>query len=283
MQPFEWKPLHPVDTEEFMANRCQFHHAIQNIAALGRRYLPVEPNDGAATMTWVPGHFRLAGKWITSGETLFRNSISLPEFAMYLVDEKVAVISKFSLHGKSQRDLMVWLEEHVGRLGLRFTDLNLSPPYEIPDHASFKKGDTFEFKHPRMAQELAAYYHNSYLSLRKYKLKHQLDTNIEVWPNHFDQALPHVLRDSGDPDTSVRMLLGMSPGDEHFEKPYFYVSCWPYADTESFSKLGNGAIWFSDDWTGAILPGKMLYGKGQEVLDMFYEETTTQLAKALTY
>lgn len=281
MNTFTWRPLTPVDPERVRQTRYQLHQAIQNVAAVGRKFSPESPGDEYAALTWVPGLSRMAGHWV-SGDKTFRSSISPESFAVYLVDEKVIELASFELEGQTHRQVMLWLEEQIGRLGLHAPNLAMNTPYEIPTYPT-QQGEPFSLAHPEAAAELSKLYHNSYVTLRMVREQLANKNPIRIWPHHFDQDLIKMIKDTGDPETNTYIGLGMSPGDKRFDSPYFYVNSWPYVDTQLCKKLSNNGIWVSDDWTGAVLLSKHLWEGNQEaILHQFYDEAYTQLFELLT-
>lgn len=282
MDAFSWNPLVPVDPEEIRIARYQLHQAIQNVAAVGRKFLPSAKRDQNATLSWIPGLRRMAGKWV-KGDVSFRSSFSFEEFAIYLVDEKVQTLSFFNCQESTLTELMLWLEEQIGKLGLEAKNLTLHLPYDLPE-TLVNVGYPFQLDSLRGAKELTKYYHNTYLLLRELKQNFASSSNINIWPHHFDMAMDVLLRDTGDPETNTQISLGLSPGDDQFDNPYLYVNCWPHVDTENLPQLSNNAIWISEDWTGAVLLAKHLQAsKDQEsTAKTFFAEASTILINQLT-
>lgn len=282
MDTFNWNPLIVVDPDELRHARIQLHQAIQNVAAVGRKFLPHSVGDENATLSWVPGLKRMAGKWV-KGDISLRSSISLEEFKIYLVDEKVAVLSTFECEGATVTQLMLWLEEQIGKYGLEAANLTLNLPYELPEDVN-AVGTPFDLPSLRGAKELTKYYHNAYVTLRDFKQNFASTGEINIWPHHFDMAMTVLVRDTGDPETNTQISLGMSPGDHQFESPYFYVNCWPHVDTQQLPRLSNHAMWISEEWTGAVLLSKHLQnGKNQEeIARTFYAEASSILINELT-
>ncbi|RED94109.1 hypothetical protein [Marinoscillum furvescens] len=282
MQPFDWRSFVPTDSDDLIKARLLLHHAIQNVAAVGRHFSPPTANDLHATLVWVPGLGRMAGRWVT-GEIDFRSSISPEEFSVYLVDKKVQTLGALDLEGCTHSEVLIWLEEQIGKLGLDASNLAMNLPYELPDFPT-QAGQPFHLDSKRGITELAKCYHNTYIMLRQ--MREELGAEgqeILIWPHHFDMALDVIIKDSGDPETTSKIGLGMSPGHEHFERPYFYVNSWPHTDTSLCKKLSGQALWYSDDWTGAILPLKSVYEDNQpDTLHTFYQEAAACLIELLT-
>lgn len=281
MQQFEWRDFNSVDLHELIITKKQFHQAIQTVAAVGRKFSDYSANDENANLIWVPGLTRLAGNWVEGNRT-FRTSLSFNDFCIYLVDEKVNTISKFLLNGKNQTQLLVWMEEQIGKLDLDASDLTLNLPYTIPSYQT-QAGENF-LVDLELADEFSKYYHNTFICVRDIAKKLIDDIpEIRTWPHHFDIAMTIVVKDTGDIETNSTVTLGMSPGDDEFETPYFYVNTWPHVDTAKFSKMPNGAIWHEQYWTGSVLLVQNIIGKvnQKEILDEFFLQSSQVLIDTL--
>ncbi|MFT6866944.1 MAG: hypothetical protein ACJA08_001782 [Cyclobacteriaceae bacterium] len=281
MQQFEWRDLGQVDYNELGQTKNQVHQAIQLVAAVGRKFREVSPNDDNATLSWIPGLTRLAGKWVQGNKT-FRTSLGLIDFCIYIVDEKVNTISKFSLNGKNQTQVLLWMEEQIGKLDLDASDLTLHLPYSIPSYGT-QDGEPF-LVDLKMSNELSKYYHNTFICLRDlYKKTEGDNPDINIWPHHFDEAMTIIVKDTGDDETNSTVMLGMSPGDNEFNRPYFYVNTWPHVDTSKLGSSPTGAFWHEQLWTGTVLPvEEVLAAENQKsMIDTFYERASHVLIQAL--
>lgn len=281
MQRFDWRVFDEVDFVKLNNCKSQCHIALQSVAAIGRKFLQSLESDENATLSWIPGLTRLSGKWV-EGSSTFRVSLSFEAFRIYLVDEKVNTISVFDLNGQNQNQLLVWLEEQVGKLQLGAGNLTLNLPYIIPDYG-MTNADAFSAD-TAVTSELAKYFHNSFISIRDVvNNKGFSDFEIKTWPHHFDQACSITIKDTGDIETNSTVSFGMSPGDEEFAQPYFYVNSWPHIETSKFGVLNNGAVWHEGSWTGAILMAEnVINAKDQKaVLDSFYESVSSKIIQQL--
>ena len=71
-----------------------------------------------------------------------------------------------------------------------------------------------------------------------------------MWPHHFDIATRITLPDAKD----ASIGLGMSPGDDSYDEPYWYVSPWPVPPaTDTLPRLAPTSSWHTKDWFGAVL------------------------------
>jgi hypothetical protein len=68
-----------------------------------------------------------------------------------------------------------------------------------------------------------------------------------------------ITLDAGVGSEEARSIgVGFSPGDGSYDQPYFYVTPWPYPDTEDLPSLTAGAHWHREGWTGAVLTAERL-------------------------
>ncbi len=283
MLSLDWRPFQKVEIPRIANARAQFHVAIQNVASVGRRFLGESKTDENASLFWIPGLSRMAGHWV-KGKITFRSSISFEDFNIYLVDDRVNTISSFQVRGSTHRQIMLWLEEQVGKLDLSAAELALKLPYQVKDYPQFN-GVPFDLDDEEAINELGKYYHNAFVVLRELKSKLDWDKEIQVWPHHFDLAIRIILKDSGDPETDTLITLGMMPGDSDNDTPYFYVSTWPHVHTSKMNPLNAPGRWIEEDWTGRILPLDELASNEttdqQDLLSKFYEISFHSLIKPL--
>ena len=111
-EKYNWHELKPIDLEVLREIREEVHLAIQHVAAVGRTFLEADSRDRNASLAWIPGLWRIAGKWVAGTHT-FRSSLSFEDFSIYLVDEKVNPLASIHLDNKSHNQVLVWLEEHI--------------------------------------------------------------------------------------------------------------------------------------------------------------------------
>ena len=284
MLSLDWRPFRKIEISRIANTRVQFHVAIQNVSAVGRRFLGDSKSDRNATLFWIPGLSRMAGHWV-DGKIRFRSSISLEDFNIYLVDDRVNTISSFEVRGSNHRKIMLWLEEQIGKLGLTASELALKLPYKLRDYPLLN-GAPFDLDDDEAMDELGRYYHNSFLVLRDLKKKLDWKNEIQIWPHHFDQAISVVLKDSGDPETDTLITMGMMPGDDNNDNPYFYVSTWPHVHTSKLHPLHAPGEWIEEDWTGGVLTLEelMTYPVDDQrgLLGSFYETAFVSLIEPLT-
>ena len=276
-----WNHLYPLDLSELATVREQLHQAVQSVAAVGRHFLEASKEDENAALLWIPNPKRLAGKWIATPKGKFRASISFAERRIFLIDEQIRVIDSFGIHGNTFNQLMVWFEEHIGKLGLPVENFNVNLPYELPNYATQKK-QAFALPDTGLSDAFTHFYANSRVILEQLRGSFSGVGETTVWPHHFDQAISVRLKDSGNPETSSYLGIGMSPGDDHYPQPYFYVNSWPYAEEERLQPLNFGK-WHGDDWIGAVFTAEEVWevSNQPEALKTFYHQASRQIQRLL--
>lgn len=283
MDTIAWKLLDYDDFDAMSAARKQLHQAVQQVSAVGRRYLPKAKDDKHANMVWVPQFQRLAGNWV-DGKTKFRASVDLANLTIHVVDDEVKTVGEYDLKGKTRSQSMVWLEEQLRVLGMDTARFTLNLPYELPDYPA-ARGKAFEYKDATAFHEMAKYFHNADYILRPLKREFPQTTDVRCWPHHFDIATLIILNDTNDPETTTSIGVGMSPGDQYYDQPYFYLTSWPHASKDKLEPLSFGA-WHEKDWLGAVLPAELLLGMSdplqqQKRVYTFYKEGLAQLVLQL--
>jgi hypothetical protein len=157
------------------------------------------------------------------------------------------------LHGKTITDAVDWIRSQVSALGADASRYTLKRHYEIPRH-EVAIGDAFDASDKSRFEELSKWLANGSTLLNS--LARSLDDASEVrcWPHHFDIA--SLIQST--PDRTIG--IGLEPGDEYYDEPYFYVNAHPQpraAQAQSRPLWGRGS-WHTRGWVGAVLPGSKL-------------------------
>src|ERR1041384_8847530 len=103
-------------------------------------------------------------------------------------------------------------------------------PYEIARHpiatgGAYRRGDVAE-----ELRLLATWFDEAHSALdgvgQRMRARPLDASPVRCWPHHFDMATLISLDEAkGEKGRSVN--AGFSPGDEHYEEPYYYVSPYP--------------------------------------------------------
>jgi hypothetical protein len=103
--------------------------------------------------------------------------------------------------------------------------------------------------------ELTAWYNNAAVVLgrvqRRMIERAPMWSPLRCWPHHFDLATLTTLP-TRNADVEGSVGVGLSPGDEHYEEPYFYVSAYPEPDPAALLMLPAPGRWHTHEFTAAV-------------------------------
>lgn len=245
--------------------RLQLHWALQVLAAFGESFVPARPDESHSSVSWSPER-----RAFLSSETVDGSSIRLGlqpgGFAYRLFGPGAAQSEAFGLEGRTLAEAVAWLEtqleSRLGSSGQAF----VPPMPEIPGHR-VGRGAPFDASLPDLA-ELERWFHDASLLLEAVSVAEEGSSPVRCWPHHLDIAvlidLDHDAVPPVGPDEGRSIGIGMTPGDDSYKEPYFYVAPWPYPDSSELPKLPPPAGWHTAEWVGAVLTANDLIAAGDE-------------------
>jgi hypothetical protein len=246
--------------------RRQLHWATQLLGAFGESLVPGRPDDSHTAMTWSPERRAfLSGE--AAGGLGLRLGLQPGGFAYRLFGPGAVQSDPFPLAGRTLAEATAWLEEELdSRLGREAPAFAASAP-DIPAHR-VGRGAPFDAALADLA-ELERWFHDASLLLEAVVAAEEGASPVRCWPHHFDIAvLINLDADADppvDPDSARSIGIGMTPGDDAYSEPYFYVSPWPYPDPAALPDIQPPASWYAEDWVGAVLTGPDLVAAGDEI------------------
>ena len=258
-----WLLLSGVEQHRLREARLLAHYALQWLARSARAYIPPQPDDGHTSMEWDD---RIPGFRTQQFNTGMRMSLQVDNLTLTLHDKNDQAAESLSLNGQDDLRVRQWLGEQLGEHDLDPKLLDAPSPYEMPAY-DIGEGATYKTAGLEDALgELAKWFANADGVLRDIQrrmLAKQLSAGpVCCWPHHFDIATLATLPISGAEEVGS-IGAGLSPGDEYYEEPYFYVSLSP--EPELLPKLPPLGHWHTHEFTAAIAPAhKILATKEQE-------------------
>ena len=237
-----WRPLRAIDQRRLSMARQQAHHAAQWLARAARAYVPPQPDDGHTNFSWDDTLDGFTTHLMQGGVCL---SLKIAGLTLVLhCDERT--IQSFSLVRRIDAQARQWLGEQLGARGLDARALDAPSPYEMPAHAVTQGGAYGVEDVADALVELAAWFANAeYLLVRvqRQMIGHKLTvSDVRCWPHHFDLATLISLPTRGT-DVTGYVGAGLSPGDEYYDEPYFYVSVYPKPDVAALPRVPKPAHW----------------------------------------
>ena len=283
MGRLNWRPLHSVDRGRLSEGRRQAHHAVQWLARAARAYVPPRPDDSHTNLGWDD---KLDGFTTHRLKDDVRLGLKITDFALVWLGEGIGRAQALPLSGRSDPAARKWLGERLDAIGLDESLLDMPSPYKMPEHA-IAGGVVYEaVGRGDVLAELAAWFSNANHALndiREDMVGRKFTASpVRCWPHHFDLA--SLISLDPDPDGKVRSVnAGLSPGDEYYDEPYFYVSPYPYPDAASLPRLPKLGHWHTRDFTAAIAAAsQVLAAKDRKVeTEAFLRDAIEAAIKAL--
>ena len=266
MGGFDWRPLRSVDRSQLNEARLQAHYAVQWLARAARAFVSPRPDDSHTNLSWIDAFDGFTTQRLKDDLGL---GLRIADLTLVLMGDGTVRGQSYPLNERSDMNARNWLGEQLGAKGLDASTLDAPPPYKIPTHA-IANGAAYDATRPAHAlAELAAWFSNAHHSLegiRRQVIGRKLAASpVRCWPHHFDIATLISLDERK--AKKVRTVnVGLSPGDEHYDEPYFYVSPYPYPDAATLPPLSKLGHWHTREFTAAIAPSsRIVQAKDQKV------------------
>jgi hypothetical protein len=250
--PKLWQSVRPEVAAKLTDSRLQLHHAAQFGAAAGISFLPHVPDDSHSNLEWVPAHGGLFSRAIPA-RTSFRVGVRPVNLAVLIITQANQLLAEYRLHGRTIIETRDWIRSQIKLLGADGSRYTLTRDYEIPRH-DVTYGEAFDASDSPHFEELAKWFANGAGLLSSVTRSSLGASELRCWPRDFDIATLIQVA----PGRTIG--VGLEPGDDYYDEPYFYVSAHPQpvaSRTRSRPLWGNGT-WHTYDWVGAVLPGSRL-------------------------
>jgi len=276
-----WRPVRGGDFGRLREARLQGHHALQWLARAARAFVPPEPDHGHTNLGWDDALEEFVTHPLTNKVVL---GLSIADLTLALRAGN-GDAELFALDRRSDAEGRRWLDRQLAAHDLEPAGLDAKPPYDIPDHA-VGHGAAYDARGSSAAlADLAAWFGNADRSLGRVRermiARGLAPSPVRTWPHHFDMATLIPL-EGGRAEHARSVNAGFSPGDEHYEEPYFYVSPYPYPDPAKLPALPFGH-WRTQGFTAAVLPASkiMPMSDRQAMADAFLDAAVTAAVRAL--
>lgn len=234
-----WQTLHDVARGDLLPARLVLHSAAQLLRAYALEFVP-EAADGAHTaLYWHPE----TQEFGTDAADADAPPLFLHPGSLTL---RYGTEARLALPGETLEGALEWLGARAGPAGKLEVE-----PARVPQH-ELRAGGVFPPADAAHA-ELARWFHDAHLALNVLAAGNPSWSPVRCWPHHFDIATLLVLDDVGvDPEDARSVGVGLSPGDEDHDDPYWYVNVWPVPASPSLPELPIGR-WHTEGWVGAVL------------------------------
>jgi hypothetical protein len=273
--PITWSMLRNPQPTTLAAARGLAHRAAQWPARAARANLDPVADDSHTALAWDPVKAALLSLPLKPGVR-----VGLRVGVLELIVTGKAETQAILLATNTDNEVAEWLDGKLKDEGLQPAS-GAKLPYDLPPTNFARAVD----EPPRLAA-LAGWFAAGAELLeelrRKYKRFEPGPSPVRCWPHHFDIAILVRLEQarSGEPRA---IGIGLSPGDDYYAQPYFYVSPYPAPDTENLPPLPPGGRWHTRGFFGAVATGvEMLAlenprGGIMAVVDAAFEESLKRL------
>jgi len=211
--------------------------------------------------------------------TEFRVGVRPVKLALLLVGEDSRPIAEYPLHGRTIIEARDWIRSRIKLLGGDGSRYTLTRHYEIPRH-DVTYGESFDASEPARFEELAKWFANAAALLDSVARSALVASEVRCWPHHFDLATLIEVA----PDRNI--AVGMEPGDQYYDEPYFYVRMHPQSAASRIRSrpLWGSGTWHTSDWVGAVLPGSRFgAGASQEQQVREFLDSAVSACRALLH
>jgi hypothetical protein len=278
MSSLEWRSLRGVDQRDLHEARLQAHYAAQWLARTARGYVPLQPDDGHTSLRWDDA---LDGFITHPLNNDTRLSLQIANLTLAWHDgDALSRNQSISLNGRSDAQVRQWLGDQLGARGLDSKALDAPSPYEMPAHAIARGANYDATGSAGGLAELVAWFANANLLVGgvQKKMMRGVASPVCCWPHHFDLATLTILPKRAAGETGY-VGIGLSPGDEYYDEPYFYVSVYPKPDPAMLPTLPMIGHWHTHEFVAAVLPAhKLVAAKNQKAEAEEFLRHTTALA-----
>jgi hypothetical protein len=239
--------LGAVSPTRLVEARDTLHHAAQLLALAAASYIEPRSDDSHTSMSWLQRQRALATQPF-DGPTPFRFALGCAELTLLRIEAASGTeLAAFPMDGRPRVDALTWLREQISLSGLDETRLRPALHFTIASHPT-DDGASFQLPRDGSLEELTRWYAVASALLEERSAAMAGAGPVRCWPHHFDIAMLVRLTTPGALQT---IGIGMSPGDDSFAEPYYYVGPHP-APNVPLLPLPVGS-WHTEGWWGAAL------------------------------
>ncbi len=252
-----WEMLGSLAPGNLVEARLQLHYAAQIVSSVGFTFVAPKPDWGHTNFGWSHVLRALVSRQVAGGKP-YHAALRFSPFRLLLLDDSHNELSGCSLTGRTVDEGYVWLNSAIeSYTGQPPAKPLFRPEHPLPAHP-VGEGKPFPGPAGEKSAELARWYGNAERILSRVRAEQANASEVRCWPHHFDIATL-IEMDAGPEEDSARTIgVGLSPGDQSYPEPYFYVSPWPYPKDAELPPLEGEGSWHTEGFTASVLPGSRL-------------------------
>ena len=246
---FDWSTLGAKAPTALVRARNVAHHAVQWVAKAARANLEAAVDDSHASLVWDGARAAFMSQPVASGSAEVRIGFSLHRFALIILRNN-RDLDEYELGGRKDASVAVWFDSALRALGLK-PAAEIELPYTLSS-LPVTRGSAYHVSGESEAfEELARWYDAAADLLAGVAAAQPTAGPLRCWPHHFDMATLIAL--DADADGNARSInVGMSPGNEHYAQPYFYVCPSPRLKAADLPLIASPGQWHMQGFVGAV-------------------------------
>jgi len=223
----------------------QMHLAAQYLAAAGISFVDKKDDDSHTNLGFSVEKGTLYTRKLDNKGIVLSLNYDLFTLEWNDTDSK----NTLRLDGTTHAEVIQWINRMAinSNTSVPYSyDIHYELPYQIKDDYVFKLEDLSALKILKEQRILA------HTVLREFLDRNKLDSEIRIWPHHFDTGAFAPLED----EAGLAIGLGLAIPDKAHNEYYFYISAYQGhdgVDTGNFKSLSLGE-WKNEGFKGAILP-----------------------------
>ena len=230
--------------------RHMTHKAVQMSSNAARANLETASDDSHANLGWDHDLGALISRPLAGKDGPVGVALNLARFELGLV-RNGAFDGVHALDGVAVGDAESWLDDRLIDAGLKPSS-SIALPYGMPPETTAIESYSSDGLADGMSA-LSGWFDLATDALTGFSpRKSDLSpTPIRCWTHHYDIANEVNFQTSG-PEGTMTVGLGLSPGDENFDEPYFYVSPWSAIDQNDLPALTVTGRWHTEGFVGVV-------------------------------
>ncbi len=246
----------------------QMHLAAQYLAAAGISFLEKKEDDSHTNLGFSINDGNLSTHPLTdNGDTL---ALNYHRFTLEWNSKNSK--SSLSLDKTTHAEILKWIRATA-------EEANVNIPYQYSFHydlpyQAIESDFKFELTNTDNLKTLTHFRTLAQDSIKNFLEKNQLESDIRIWPHHFDTGAFVVL----DNISGLSIGLGLAIPDSMVNNYYLYISGYyghNSIDTSGFSPLSHGK-WSNEGFKGAVLS---ISGIDQKQAITFFDQALFQYKK----
>jgi len=250
--PKKWRDTTKVKPTELTDARLQTHFAIEWASRAGRFLAAPQADYSQIALRWDDQTDGLRGAPIQTERGELTVGV---KFAPLEVNVAIAaeIQANIVLDGVAHAEVGDWLENELNQAGLEGARIRGELPYKLA-HPRLSDGGAYETADLDRFATLQAWFANAAdaLNAERQNWLRFKPGPVLCWPHHFDLAALITFDTAVNPEAARSIGIGMSPGDENYAEPYFYINPWPRRD-KGLPEPPPNSFWHTDRFFSLIM------------------------------